>query len=65
MRLDKLTQPEWGDAANYFCERDMKSGTTELKVPTVVKPQTDTTAATASPISFGELMQIVDIVPRQ
>jgi hypothetical protein len=24
MRLDKLTQPGWGDAANYFRERDVK-----------------------------------------
>jgi hypothetical protein len=36
MRLDELTQPGWGDAANYFCERDMKYGTAELKVPAIV-----------------------------
>jgi len=30
MRLDELTQPGWGDAADYFRERDMKYGTTEL-----------------------------------
>ena len=24
MRFDKLTQPGWGDAADYFCVRDMK-----------------------------------------
>ena len=62
MRLDELTQLEWGDAANCFCERDMKYGTTELKVPAVVKPQTDTTAATPAPTTFGELMQVLDIV---
>jgi hypothetical protein len=37
MRLDELTKPGWGDAANYFCERDMKDGTAELKVLVVVK----------------------------
>jgi len=46
MRLVELTQPGWGDAADFFCEKDMKYVTTELKVPAVVKPQTDTTAAT-------------------
>jgi len=35
MRLDELTQPGCGDAANYFCERDMKYGTADLKVPAV------------------------------
>ena len=53
MRLDELTQPGWGDAANYFRERDMKYGTTELKVLAVVNPQTDMTAATPSPTTFG------------
>ena len=43
----------------------MNDGTTELKVPAVVKPQTDTTAATPSPTTFGELMQVLDIVPGQ
>jgi len=36
-----------------------------LKVPAVVKPQTDTTAATPSPSPFVELMQVLDIVPGQ
>ena len=65
MRLDELPQLGLGDPADYFLERDMKYGTTELKVPAVVKPQTDTTAATPSPTTFGELMQGVDILPRQ
>jgi len=65
MRLDALTQPGWGDAADCFRESDIKNGTTELKVPAVLKAQTDTTAATPSPKTFGELMQVLDIVPRQ
>jgi len=65
MRLAKLTQPGWGDAADYFRERDMKYGMTELKALAVGKPQTDTIAATPSPTTFGELMQALDIVPGQ
>jgi len=64
MSLDELTQPGWGDAANYYFERDMKYGMTELKVPAVMKPQTATTEARPSPTTFGELMQVLDIVPR-
>ena len=62
MRLDELMQPGWGDTANSFRERDTKYRMTELKVPAVVKPQTDTTAATPSPTTFGELMQVLEIV---
>jgi len=29
LRLDELTQPGWGDAADYFHERDMEHGTTD------------------------------------
>jgi len=65
MRLDELTQPGWGDAANLFYERDMKDGTAELKFPAVVKPEIDMTAATPSLTTFGELMQTLDIVWRQ
>jgi len=63
MRLDQLMPLGWGDAADYFRERDMKYGTTELKVPAVAKPQRDWTAATPSPTTFGELMQALDMVP--
>jgi len=64
MRLNELLQPGWRDAADYFDERDIKYGTTQLKVPAVVKPQTNMTAATPSPTTFGELMDALDIVPR-
>jgi hypothetical protein len=62
MRLDQLTQPGWGDAANYFSQRDMRYGTAELKVLAVVKPQMDTTAATPSPITVAVHMQTPEIV---
>jgi len=63
--LDELTIPGWGDATDYFWEADMKYGTTELKVPAVVKPQKDMAAATPSLTTFGELMQALIIVPGQ
>jgi hypothetical protein len=43
----------------------MKSRTTVLKVPAVVKPQTDKTAATPSLTTFAELMQALDVVDGQ
>jgi hypothetical protein len=54
MRLDELTQPGWGDAANYCRERDKRYGTAESKVPGVIKPQIDTTIVTPSLITVGE-----------
>jgi len=65
MSLDELTQPRWGDAANYFRERDMKYRTAKLKVLAVVTPQIDMTAASASPTTAGEYMQTLDIVQEQ
>jgi len=65
IRLHELRQLGWGDAAGYFCDTDIKYGTTELRVPAVVKPQTDMSVATPSPTAYGELIQVLDIVPRQ
>jgi hypothetical protein len=65
LMLDELTQLGLREAADYFCERDTMYGTTELKVLAVGKPQADSTAATPSPTTFGELMQDIDIVPGQ
>jgi len=65
MRLDVLTQPGWGDAAHFLCDRDLQYGTTELKILAVGKPKTDSTAATPSPTTYGELMLAHDIVPGQ
>jgi len=63
--LDELTQPGWGDAANYCREKDMRYGTAELKVWAGVKPQIDMTTATPSPITVGEYMQTPEIVQGQ
>jgi hypothetical protein len=62
MKLDELTQPGWEDPADYFCERDKKYGTTELKVPAVVQPQTLDDAPAPPPATFAELMESLDIV---
>ena len=64
MKLDKLTQPGWENAADYFSERDKKSGTTELRVPAVVQPQTNDAAPAPLPATFGELMESLHSVPR-
>jgi len=63
MKLAELTQPGWGDAADYFPEIDTKYGTSELKVPAIIKSQTDHVAAAPSPTTFGELLETLDIVP--
>jgi len=63
MKLDELTQPGWEDAADYFRERDKKYGTTELRVPAGVQPQTMDDAPEPPPETFGELMESLDIVP--
>jgi hypothetical protein len=65
MGLDELTQPGWGDTANYFYERDMMYRTAELKVPVVVHHQIDLIAATPSPTLFGEHMQTLEIISGQ
>jgi len=63
MKLDEFTQPGWEDAADYFRERDKKYGTTELRVPAVVQPQTMDDAPTPPPATFGQLMDSLDKVP--
>jgi hypothetical protein len=43
----------------------MKYETAKLKVPVVVKPQIETTAATPSPMTFGEHLQTLENVQEQ
>jgi len=62
MKLIKLTQLGWGDAADHVRERD-KYPTTEYNVPTVVKSQMDQVAAAPPPTTFGELRETLYIVP--
>jgi hypothetical protein len=64
MKLDEVIEPECDDPAVYFCERDQKYGTSELKLPAVVKLQTDHNVAAPPPTTFEELMTSLDIVPR-
>ena len=62
MTLEELTHPGRGDAANFCRERNMLYGTPDFKVPTVVKPKIDMTAATPSLTTFGEQLQTLHIV---
>jgi hypothetical protein len=63
MKLNELPLPGWEDATHHFCECDMKNGSSELRVPAVVRPQTNEEAPAPSPTTFGELMKSLDIVP--
>jgi len=63
MKLEKLTEPGWGDMADSFRERDMKYGTTALKVLAVVQPQTEDNAVPSVPMTFSEPLQSLDSVP--
>jgi len=64
MKLDKLTQPGWEDAADYIHESDKKYGTSELSVPAVVELQTNDDAPAPLATMFGELKEILDIIRR-
>jgi len=63
IKLDKLTQPGWGDTANYFFKTDNKYGTSELRVPAVIKTQTDKAAGSPVLTIFRELVKYLDIIP--
>jgi hypothetical protein len=53
MKLDQVTHPGWEDAADYLRERDKKYGTTELRVPAVVQPQTNDDTPAHLPATCG------------
>jgi len=63
MKLDELTQPGRDYATDYFRERNKKYGTTELRAPAAVQPQTKDDAPAPPPATFEELMESLDIVP--
>jgi hypothetical protein len=63
MKLDRLTPLGWEDVADYFRERDMKYGTSELRVPAIVQPQTHEDDRAPPPTTYGELMVSRVIVP--
>ena len=57
-----MMQLGWEDAADSLREGDRKYGTPELRVPAVVKPQTDEDASAPTLKTFGEHMESLDIV---
>jgi hypothetical protein len=64
MKLDKLAQPGWEDAADYIRERDKKYGTSELRVLAVVQPHGNHDTLAPPPTTFGKCTENRDIVPR-
>jgi len=63
IKLDELTQPGWGDMADYFCGRDMKYRKSALKVAAVIQSPKYHVAAAPCPTTCGELLERLDIVP--
>jgi hypothetical protein len=64
MQLDKMTQPGWEDAADYFCELDLKYGISKVMVQAIVQLETDGEAAAPATTTFGGIMKCLEIVPR-
>jgi len=62
MKLDELTQPCWRDAADYFCDRDKKYGTTELKIQAVIQTQTADDAASSVLTTFSKPQETLNRV---
>jgi hypothetical protein len=54
MKLDELTHPGWGDAADLFQHRDQTYCTSEFRFPAVGKPHMDQYVAAPVPTIFGE-----------
>jgi len=51
--LDAFPHPGWGDKADNLHEGDKQYGTSELKVPAVLKPYTDSDVPSPAPLSLG------------
>jgi len=65
MTLDQLTQPECGNAANYFHESDIMYWKAQSMVLAITKPQTDKAAAAAAPTTYGALIGSLDTLQEQ
>ena len=63
MKFDKVTQPGWEDAPDYFRERDKMYGTSELRVPAIVQQRPNDDAPLHPPTTSAELMESLNIVP--
>ena len=63
MKLHQLTQPGWGDTADYFHKKDEKYGTSDLKVPAVIRSKSDHVAAAPPLTTVGELLETLDSLP--
>jgi hypothetical protein len=63
MKFDELTQPGWGNVADYFPEQDKRNSPTELKVPAVIKSHLDNQAANPAPSKVEEVTESLEIIP--
>jgi len=59
MTLELFIQPGWGDAADYYHERDQMYSTSELRILVVVKPQRNADAATSAPTHLQSLVSVL------
>ena len=64
MRYDELTQPQWQDPADYFCESVVKYGMAAFQVPAIVQPQMNEVVAMPVTTTLGGLMETHHIGPR-
>jgi hypothetical protein len=64
MKVNKLRQPGWENAVDYFRKRDKKSSTSELMVPAVIHTPTDDYVVAPGQKTFGVHMVSLYIVPR-
>jgi len=64
MKLEELKHLGWDDAADYFCARDKKYGTSELRFLPVIQPQMDVDAVAPPPTTIRTLVESLDIVHR-
>jgi len=62
-KLDKLTQPGWENAADYFRKCDKKYGTSKWTVPAVIQLQTADNPVAPAQTTFGVRMECLNIVP--
>jgi len=63
MMLSELSEPGWGDAADYFHERDIKYGVTKLNFPQCVQSQRKEDSTCSAPTTIDEPMETCNIVP--
>jgi len=65
IKLDELAEQDWGDTADWFRNSDKKHVTTEFNISAVVQSPSEDDAHSSGPLTVGEPMETVDIIPRK